>query len=412
MNGITTRLRTVAAAGPGPSVARGLAVLAALASVWWVLRVHASVPIDLEVYRFGIDAWRSGGDLYGVLPETSAGIRLPFVYPPFGAVLLGPLAMLPWTAAVVVQAGLSVLALSLTLYLVVRWYDQLGTTAVAVVSVAMVAMLWLEPVLRTGGFGQVNLILMALVAADCLTRSPRWPRGLLVGIAAAVKLTPAGFVLFFLLRRDYRAAAVAAASAAAVTLLTAVVAPRASARFWLGGISGVSPINGSEFHTNQSIRGALERMTLPRPLLMLLLVVFIAVVVVLGGIAIRRCSVPIALLATAGVALLVSPTSWSHHWVWLAPALLVMVLQAVRDRSVGWLLAAAVTVAVIIAAPHQRLPAGGGREFGWTPVAHLVGNAYVLLGFGLLVALVIWQRRAGEPSGSDGADSLSSVRAA
>ena len=69
--------------------------------------------------------------------------------------------------------------------------------------------LLLEPVRSTLAYGQVNIVLMALVALDCLAVAPRWPRGALTGVAAAMKLTPAAFVLFFLLRRDYRAAAVA-----------------------------------------------------------------------------------------------------------------------------------------------------------------------------------------------------------
>lgn len=60
-----------------------------------------------------------------------------------------------------------------------------------------------------------------LVAADCLTCQPRWPRGLLVGIAAAIKLTPAAFVLFFLLRRDYRAALDTCSAADRLQLRTA-----------------------------------------------------------------------------------------------------------------------------------------------------------------------------------------------
>ena len=72
--------------------------------------------------------------------------------------------------------------------------------------------LLLEPVRSTLAYGQVNIVLMALVALDCLTAEPRWPRGALTGLAAALKLTPAAFVLFFLLRRDYRAAATAGVS--------------------------------------------------------------------------------------------------------------------------------------------------------------------------------------------------------
>src|SRR4249919_730692 len=55
--------------------------------------------IDLEVYRFGVQAWLSGGDMYGTLPETADHITLPFIYPPFAALVLLPLAVVPWAAA-------------------------------------------------------------------------------------------------------------------------------------------------------------------------------------------------------------------------------------------------------------------------------------------------------------------------
>src|SRR5947199_222106 len=63
-----------------------------------------------------------------------------------------------------------------------------------------------HPVTNTISWGQINVLLMMLVALDVLWPNPRWPRGALIGIAAAIKLTPAGFVLIFLLRKDFRAA--------------------------------------------------------------------------------------------------------------------------------------------------------------------------------------------------------------
>ena len=55
---------------------------------------------------------------------------------------------------------------------------------------ALPAALLLEPVRSTLTYGQINALIMALVAFDCLTRAPRWPRGVLVGVAAALKLLP------------------------------------------------------------------------------------------------------------------------------------------------------------------------------------------------------------------------------
>ena len=97
---------------------------------------------------------------------------------------------------------------------------------------ALPAAMLLEPVRSTLCYGQINALLMALVAFDCLTRAPRWPRGIGVGIAAALKLTPGVFVLFFLLRRDLRSAARAGLSFAACTGAGFALAPRDSLRYW------------------------------------------------------------------------------------------------------------------------------------------------------------------------------------
>src|SRR6185369_14582877 len=81
--------------------------------------------------------------------------------------------------------------------------------AMAIVALAAV---YLEPVRANFDFGQINVVLMTLVLADTVPRRTPWPRGLLLGLAIALKLTPAVFLLYFALRRDGRAALVSVAS--------------------------------------------------------------------------------------------------------------------------------------------------------------------------------------------------------
>ena len=111
-----------------------------------------------------------------------------------------------------------------------RWDPLIAEMEVALTKLSRGRVI--QPVRNTLNYGQVNLALMALVAADCLVRSPRWPRGALTGIAAAVKLTPAAFVLFFLLRRDWRAAVTAAVSFAVCTGAGFLLDGRDSAAYW------------------------------------------------------------------------------------------------------------------------------------------------------------------------------------
>ena len=73
---------------------------------------------------------------------------------------------------------------------------------------------------------------MTLVIADCVPRRTPWPRGLLLGLGIALKLTPAVFLLYFLLRRDNRAALTALASFAGATLVGFALAWSDSWEYW------------------------------------------------------------------------------------------------------------------------------------------------------------------------------------
>jgi alpha-1,2-mannosyltransferase len=372
-----------------------------LAAAVTVLLVHlGQYFLDLEVYRLGVQAWLSGGDLYGALPQTSAGIVLPFIYPPFAAMLMVPLTVTGWTAAWVSLFVLSLVSLAVTLYVVLRrlWPSAGARGALAATSVALPFCLVLEPVLETFRFGQVNLILMALVAADCLVVRTRWPRGVLIGLAAAIKLTPAAFVLFLLLRREPRAAVTAVVTAAVATGLGVVLAPGASLRYWGGGLAGAGGVSGSPFFTNQTFQAVLTRagvLGVERTAGWLLLS---AVLLLLALPAIRRAPAPLALVATAGMALLASPTSWSHHWVWVAPALVVAVVSAWRARSTAWAAVAGVLAVTFTVAVHQYLPHSGEVELRWSGWQQVIGASYVIVA--LVLNVVLWRawRAAGRPA--------------
>lgn len=364
--------------------------------------------IDLQVYRFGVQAWLAGGDMYGTLPETADHITLPFIYPPFAALVLLPLAVVPWAVAWVALLAFSTAALGLTFFVVARrlWPSGGRGGALSVASMALPLALLvqpgkaidfsrpppqipafaLEPVMQTLEFGQINLLLMALVSVDVLAARPRWPRGALIGIAAAIKLTPAAFVLYFLLRRDYRSAAVAAIVGVVATGLAFLVAPGPSSTFWLNNPAG--GVSGSPFFTDQTFAAVLARAGLEGPVKTGLWLALSAGLVALAAPVIRRAPAPLALVATAGVALLVSPTSWSHHWVWVAPALLVAAASAWRARSVVWLGITVLAAAVFVIAPHQLdLPHPGE---GWTLEEQVKGSTYVW--FTVLLFAAMWWR--------------------
>jgi alpha-1,2-mannosyltransferase len=366
-------------------LAAGLAVTGAAALS---LVTHKNPFIDLEVYRLGMQAWLGGGDIYGALPPTSAGIALPYIYPPFSALVLVPFTVTPWAVAVVATFVLSVVALAITLYVVARrlWPNGGRHGALTVSAVALPLAMVLEPVRETFSFGQINLWLMALVTVDCLARKPWWPRGLLVGLAAAIKIAPIAFVLFFVLRKDFPSVRNVAIGGGAATALGFVVAFQESVQYWFGGLAGASKISGSPYATNQTITAALARLNFPGSWQLGLRAVLTLAVLAAAIIIMVRANPPLALMVNAASALVVSPTSWSHHWVWIAPTLLMLTGYAIQTDKRRWTAAVAAAAAVFVTAPHQMLPRDANRELNWAVWQHLVGNTYLLMTLAALFA--------------------------
>jgi len=363
---------------------RLLAALLVAGAVAWAVALVLLLDsglIDLQVYRTGGQAWSEGIPLYGrTFPAPLHGPALPFTYPPLAAVLFAGLAALPWWVAVAFVTGTGLAGLVLASRLVADRLTEDRTRAAVLAAAAVAIAPLLEPVRESVSFGQINLLLLGLVAADCLLPKTPWPRGLLIGLAAAVKLTPAVFVLFFIARRQWRPALVAAATFVAAGVAGLLLAPSDTREYWLGALLDPSRIGGLEFTSNQSVRGVLHRLGLPpgiESLGWLGLSSAIAVLALIGVAALRRRGDdPAALLVTAAAALLISPVSWSHHWVWVAPGVLWLGALAWRRRSVPLAALAAFLTAVFIAAPHWHMPYREGRELSWLWWQHVAGDAY------------------------------------
>jgi alpha-1,2-mannosyltransferase len=250
------------------------------------------------------------------------------------------------------------------------------------------AALFLEPVRSTIQFGQVNVALMALVTADCLVKTPRWPRGSLTGLAAAMKLTPLPFILFFLLRRDYRAAATMSLTFLSCTALGAVVAPQDSRQFWTSAVfTTTTRIGNPQYAPNQSFVGIMARAGFnpASPACLCLWLVLTIAVLAVTCVGMRRAFAAqharLALVLCAFASLLVSPISWSHQWVWAGPALLALA-AAGRDTSLrGARPAAACGLVIFVIAPQwwfDSLPR-------WTLWQQAIGDAYVIFAVSVLI---------------------------
>jgi alpha-1,2-mannosyltransferase len=204
------------------------------------------------------------------------------------------------------------------------------------------------------------------------------PRGLLVGLAIALKLTPAVFVLYFLMRKDRRAALTAVASFAAFTIVGFLFAWRDSVEYWTVTVQNTDRI-GRALNTNQNISGTLERLSVGHSAS--------AVIWALGSVAVLALSVwatrrllragepVLAVMCIGLLGLVVSPVSWSHHWVWMLPAVLTAGVVAYRRRSTALFIVVVAGIAVTAFPPFHLLPENHETTASWW--RQIVGVSYM-----------------------------------
>ncbi|SMG08943.1 alpha-1,2-mannosyltransferase [Corynebacterium pollutisoli] len=375
-----------------PPAARSLTVVLAVAAsvaalLPWLIDAGPALryAIDIDVYRAGARAFLEGDNLYTRSYEVG-GITLPFTYPPLAAILFIPVALVPYPVALVGWTLASAVLLWWCLVIVLR-HAVPGVNHRVVATWILPLALLAEPVRETLGFGQINIILMALVLADTLTRRPWLPRGVLIGLAAAIKLTPAVFILVFLVRRQWRDAAVTFLSGVGFTLAAALVSWRNSWTYWLDTLTDTGRIGGEAYASNQSIRGVLARLAEPGEqadrLLWLVLVIGALGLIIVAMLRAQTTLATVLLASTA--ALLCSPVSWSHHWVWLIPVAVTLLLGP--GRVLG-----AVVLLAVFTSPHWLLPNNHGAEHAWPWWAQLVGSSYLLVTLAVVVAAIVSPR--------------------
>ncbi|MET0704145.1 MAG: glycosyltransferase 87 family protein, partial [Mycobacterium sp.] len=227
---INTTVRRVSALAP---VLLAVSIAARLA--WTYLVPNGANFVDLHVYIGGAEALNHPGTLYSyVYADQTPDFPLPFTYPPFAAVLFYPLHLLPF-GVVAFAWQLGTIA---ALYGVVRVSQRLldlrdgQRSAMLWTAVAI----WLEPLRSTFDYGQVNVVLV-LAVLWAVYSGRWWLSGLLVGLAAGIKLTPAVTGLYFLGARRWGAAVFSAVVFLATVGLSVLVVGQ-QARYYFTDLLG------------------------------------------------------------------------------------------------------------------------------------------------------------------------------
>lgn len=306
--------------------------------------------VDTFVYFAAGSRVNAGMKIYDtpILSGNGLPFDLLFTYPPFAAAVFSIPApiIFPMVKFLIWKVG-SFLAMYAVIMMVLR--QRLGhLTPLAWVGgfLATAGSLALEPVQGLVYFGQINTFLMLLVCMDFLPKK-RWP-GIGVGLAAGLKLTPALFGLIFLIQRRWIAAITSFVTFLGTVVIGYWYVPDAN-DFWTRAMFDSNRVGPKVTPTSQDINSILIRVFNVNggPLLILLDAIVLIFLVVAVYVAIRRKDPATAVVMTGIAACLISPISWYHHWVWVVP-LLIMVLIDVNRRVISNKLAAPIALLVVV----------------------------------------------------------------
>ncbi len=354
--------------------------------------------VDLAVY---VDGARhlTDGTLYDFFSEP---LHLPFTYPPFSAIIFTPMTWLPWTLLRVLWQLASFGAMAVMAYCTLRLLGRSGPDApkplahVRGIVVTITALgLWLEPVRTTFNYGQINLFLCALLLAGAVA-GKEWLAGASVGLAAGIKLTPAITGLYYLLQKRWWAVVWSVVFFALTVAAGVALLPDETWRFFSKLIFDPARTGPVWSAINQSLRGAIARVAGED--LSSLWLVAAAAAAVFGvwttWVCLRAGDRAAGLLAVQFTGLLLSPISWSHHWVWVLPFLLWCLfgprqqVPAVQVMAIAWLVATcSYVVSILIAQQYIDQPAS--RPLWQSGL----GVIYPLLGVLTLALFAVVSRR-------------------
>jgi alpha-1,2-mannosyltransferase len=361
-----------------------LALGVSLALYGNLIRSHPYVGTDFHMYLGAARAFLHGKPVYQI---GYTRLHLPYTYPPVTLIFLVPLTWVGSRMALYATNVAGITAMLGIIWLTTRMLRLRGTPGrLGLVGLIGAVMLWTEPYQRNLNLGQINILVILLVVADLALSDRNRFKGIGIGAAAAAKLLPGLFIVYLLLTRRVRAAAVATVTFVGLTLAGWLIQPAGSFDYWLTGRAFDSHrvLGGSvRYGGNQSLQGFIARLmgTDARNTIWWMLAVAVVAVAALAlatGLQ-RHGEEAMAMTLVGFTTLLISPVSWSHYWLWIAPMAVVLVGLVRRTTGPAGVVAAVVAVAALL--PFLVWP-GYTKAGEWMPLG-LIWNARLLSGFAL-----------------------------
>ncbi|MDI9933184.1 glycosyltransferase family 87 protein [Rhodococcus sp. IEGM 1354] len=345
--------------------------------------------VDLAVFQDAGTAYLHKMPLYSDEFPTRSGLR--FIYPPIAAVMFAPLVLLDTITLQFNWTALNIVLVWWVLNALLRRLDVVRPALIAC-SALGVALL-MEPVRSNLDLGQINIVLMALVVADCTDSVPNRFRGIATAVAASVKVTPAAFGLYLLARGDVASIKRALVTAATLAMVGFWLLPGASAYFWHTEFFATERGGVYEFGRNQALTGLISRLgaegSVRTALWLILATAVVGAAVWSARRFVRSGETVVAFAVIALASLLAAPFAVNHHWVYGV----VLLPLAIADRYRSWRPLLMLAIIVFVLNPYRVLD-GIGPSTAWSEVVvrQVVGNAQCLIGVVLLIAAVLQAR--------------------
>jgi hypothetical protein len=345
-----------------PGFKRLLLIIAILSGAIGVKRIVESF-LPPEIYKKDFiqeylmaKAILNGVNPYLPLPELAniwmsyAGydrLKHPTPHPPVVGLLGLPFGYLSYEQAAVVWLVFELMCLLAVILLMLRWWGKPIKAATATV-LFVFALGWV-PIVEDLWFGQLTICLLLLLAGAwlALREGKGLLGGALLGGMIALKLTAWPIVVFFALRRQWKAVSAAALVACAANLLAMAVIGYESVK---GYYLKVGPLVGAIYRlhdTNYSTWTIGQRLFAdfgynvfiqppwPSTLMASLFTYLVPTAVLLLGfwLASRAENFDTAFGLLIGVAILISPIAWTHY---LTLAVIPLAIIARRLHALGW----------------------------------------------------------------------------